>query len=197
MNWEKWVGLANYIENTRLNTSFQYTVRASGDIDWVKPKQESITLSMSPLVGITANVLKVVTTNLSLSVSQTTNTTAMDGYNIIKSTNSQTLNGNFSYSFSAGRGFTIPFTGKKIHIRNQLTSSLGLVYENNFDETEGRAATQVDRSSSRLAITPSATYQFDQNIRGGLTSSYEISSDRKRDDGTSTFRLGIWVEVNL
>jgi len=74
---------------------------------------------------------------------------------------------------------------------------MGITYENNEDVTQGRDTSQVDRATSRFVITPGATYQFDQNIRGGLTSSYEINSDRKRDDGSRIFSLGIWVEVNL
>lgn len=197
MNWEPWIGLSKYLQGARLNTGFQYTTRASGDIDWVKPKQESKTISMSPLVGFTGTFLQKVSTNLSFSMSQTTNTTDMDNYDIVKTSDTQSLNGNISYSFTQGRGFSIPFTGKKIHIKNQLSSSLGIVYENNVDLTRGRDNSQVDRSNSRIAFTPGATYQFDQNIRGGLTSSYEITTDRKRDDGARIFSLGIWVEVNL
>ena len=83
------------------------------------------------------------------------------------------------------------------YIKNQLSASMGINYENSEDVTKGRENSQVDRSNSRLAFTPGATYQFDQNIRGGLTSSYEITTDRKRDDGSRIFSLGLWVEVNL
>jgi len=197
MNWEPWVGMTKYLQGARLNTGFQYTTRASGDIDWVKPKQESVTISMSPLVGFTGTFVQKVSTNLGFSMAQTTNTTDMDSYDIVKTSDTQALNGNISYSFSQGRGFTIPFTGKKIHIRNQLSSSMGIIYEYNKDVTRGRDNSQVDRSTSRLAFTPGATYQFDQNIRGGLTSRYEITEDRKRDDGTRIFSLGLWVEVQL
>jgi len=91
----------------------------------------------------------------------------------------------------------VPFTKKKIHIKNELTSSLGITYENNFDKTKGSTTSQVDRNTSRFTISPQATYQFDANIRGGLTSSYEVNSDKKTEDGTSIFSLGIWVEINL
>ncbi|MDD4666819.1 MAG: hypothetical protein PHR59_02475 [Candidatus Cloacimonetes bacterium] len=197
MDWERWVGLSKFVQGARLNSGFQYTIRASGDIDWAKPKQESVTIAMSPLLGFTGNILQKVSTNLSFSMSQTTNTTDMDSYDIVKVSDTKSLNGNISYSFTQGRGFTIPFTGKKIHISNQLSTSLGIAYENNEDVTKGRENSQVDRSTSRLAFTPGATYQFDQNIKGGLTSSYEVTTDRKRDDGSSIFSLGVWVEVNL
>ncbi|MFA6909826.1 MAG: hypothetical protein WCQ59_01720 [Candidatus Cloacimonadaceae bacterium] len=197
MNWEPWLGLSNYLQGARLNTGFQYTTRASGDIDWVKPKQEAKTISLSPLIGFTGNILNKLNTNLSFSMSETENITDMDTYNIVKTSNTVTMNGNLTYSFTAGRGFTIPFTGKKIHINNQLSSSMGITYDKTRDVTKGRDNSQVDRDTSRLSITPGASYQFDHNIRGGLSSSYEVNSDRKRDDGSQIFSLGIWVEVNL
>lgn len=197
MNFESIVGLDKYLSGTRLNTGFQNTVRQNGDINWVKPKQETYTTAFNPVLGFSGSIMKVINTNLSYSISKSENITDMDSYQIIKTTNNTSMNGNISYSFRAGRGFTIPFTKRKIHINNELSSSLGLVYDKSYDETQGREATQVDRSTTRLAITPGATYQFDQNIRGGLTSSYEVTTDKKRDDATNTFSLGIWVEVNL
>jgi hypothetical protein len=73
MDWERWVGLSKFVQGARLNSGFQYTIRASGDIDWAKPKQESVTIAMSPLIGFTGNILQKVSTNLSFSMSQTTN----------------------------------------------------------------------------------------------------------------------------
>lgn len=197
MDIETLLGLGKYISGSRLNTGFQYTVRQNGNLDWVKPKQESYTYALNPLLGFTGNLFKVVSTNLSFSLSQTKNITDMDTYEILKTSNTQSLNGNISYSFRAAKGFSVPFTKKKIHIKNELTSSLGITYENNFDKTKGSTTSQVDRNTSRFAISPQATYQFDANIRGGLTGSYEVNSDKKTEDGTSIFSLGVWVEINL
>ncbi|HOI01736.1 MAG TPA: hypothetical protein PLU29_02995, partial [Candidatus Cloacimonas acidaminovorans] len=197
MDIETLLGLGKYISGSRLNTGFQYTVRQNGNLDWVKPKQESYTYALNPLLGFTGNLFKVVSTNLSFSLSQTKNITDMDTYEILKTSNTQSLNGNISYSFRAAKGFSVPFTKKKIHIKNELTSSLGITYENNFDKTKGSTTSQVDRNTSRFAISPQATYQFDVNIRGGLTGSYEVNSDKKTEDGTSIFSLGVWVEINL
>lgn len=197
MDVEQWLGLSKFMSGTRLNTGFQHSVRASGDIDWDKPKQESTTISLNPLLGFSGTLFKRLSTNLSYSMSQSTNTTDMDTYEILKTTDTQSLNGNLSYSFRSGRGFTIPFTKKKIHIKNELTASLSFVYERNLDKTKGRESTQIDRDNSKISFTPGATYQFNQDIRGGLTGTYEVTSDRKLDDGVRIFNLGVWVEINL
>jgi len=195
---EKWVGLGNIISGSRINTGFQKSYRASGNIDWDQPKQETVSYALNPLIGFAGTLFKKVSTNLSFSMMNSTNTTDMETYDIVKLTSSYSLNGNISYSFKGGRGFTVPFTKKKIHINNELTSSLAFVFEKNLDDTTGREGNhQIDRDTTRLAFTPGATYQFNQDIRGGLTGTYEITSDKRRDDGLRTFRLGVWVEINL
>ncbi len=198
MDFQNWIGLDKVLSNARLNSGFQYTTRATGDLDWEEPKQQTVTMSLSPLVGFTGTFIRSLTTNINYSLARGTNTTDMDSYDIIKTTLTHSLNGNLSYSFRSGRGFTIPFTQKKIHISNELTSSLNFLWEKKHDETLGREdAVQIDQDNTRIAITPSATYQFDSNIRGGLTGTWEKTADNKRDTGLRTFRIGVWVEVNL
>jgi hypothetical protein len=130
-------------------------------------------------------------------MSDSDNITDMTTYNIVRKSTSQGLTGNVSYAFQSSKGIELPFTNRRINIRNELTSSLGISYDKNYDTTRGLGTTQVDRHSSRISFTPTATYQFDQNIKGGLTSGYELSTDKKRDDATRIFRLGIWVEITL
>jgi len=197
VDFESFLGLGKYLSSTRLNSGFQYSVRQTGDLNWIKPKQETYTTSINPLIGFTGNIMKVVSANISYSVSQTKNITDMDSYDIVKTADTQGINGNFAYSYRAGKGFTIPFTKRRIHIKNELSTTLGLVYEKNYDVTQGRESSQLDRHTTRVAITPGASYQFDTNIKGGLTSSYENTTDKKRDDGTRIFSLGIWVEITL
>ncbi|HPH61496.1 MAG TPA: hypothetical protein PLX72_07635, partial [Candidatus Syntrophosphaera sp.] len=198
LDFQNWFGLEKVLTNARLNSGFQYTTRATGDLDWEQPKQEASTLALNPLVGFTGTFIKSLSTNLSYSLSTGENITDMDTYDIIKTTLTHSLNGNLSYSFRSGRGFTVPFTKKKIHIKNELTSSLNFLWEKKYDETFGRESlSQVDQDNTRIAITPSATYQFDANIRGGLTGTWEKTADNKRDTGLRTFRIGVWVEVNL
>jgi hypothetical protein len=194
---DRWLGASKFLSSTRLNSGLQYTIRSTGDIDWVKPKQDTKTLALNPVLGFTGTIMKSLNTNLSYTMTTSRNVTDMDTYDIIKTTMAHAVNGNLSYSFRSGRGFTVPFTKKKIHIKNELTSTLSFVYEKNFDETFGRESSQVDRDGYRIAINPGATYQFDQNIRGGLTGTWELTADNKRDTGMRTFRLGVWVEVNL
>jgi len=194
---DQWLGITKFLASARLNTGFQYNVRQTGDINWKKPQQETISKTFNPLLGITTNIMNAVSTNISMTMTQSENITDMNTYSIVRTTDTKGLNSNFSYSYRAGKGFRIPFTEKRIHIRNELTSSLALQYEVNYDITKGRDSSVVDRHTTRLAVTPGATYQFNADIKGGLTGSYEVNSDKKRDDGSTIFRLGIWAEVTL
>jgi len=191
-------GLSKYVSNTRLNSGYQYVLRQNGDINWIKPKQETRTSSFNPLASITTNISNNIQTTMSYTISNSENLTDMITYDIVRKTKSNGLSGNLSYSFKSSTGIELPFTKKKINIRNELTSSVTVSYENNYDTTKGiEKIIQVDRNTSRISIAPSATYQFDQNIKGGMTSGYEVTSDKKRNDGTRIFRLGIWIEVTL
>lgn len=194
---DRFINLPNVISNTRLNSGYQFVLRQNGDIDWIKPKQETKTWSLNPLASISTKIFNGVQTTLSYNRSKSDNITDMTTYQILRTTNSQSLSSNLSYSFSSSKGIEIPFTKRKINIRNELTSSVGITYEKNYDTTKGREATQLDRSSSRIVISPTATYQFDQNIKGGFTSGYELTTDKKRDDATRIIRFGLWVEITL
>ena len=197
INFENWFGMNKFLSGARLNTGLQYTTRATGDLNWIEPKQEAVSLALNPLVGFTGTFFKKVNTNISYSITSGTNTTDMDTYDIVKTNLTHAVNGNISYSFTQGKGFTVPFTHKKIHINNELVSSLSVLYEKNYDKTKGRESSQVDRDYTHFAISPSATYQFNPDIRGGLTGTWDQSSDNKRDTGVRTFSLGIWIELNL
>ena len=194
---ENLIGISKYVSNMRFNSGYQYVLRQNGDINWEKPKQETRTMSFNPLASVTTTVAGNVQTTLSLTMAKSENTTDMVSYNIIRLTNSQGMNGNVSYAFRSSKGFQVPFTKRMINIRNELTSSVAFSFEKNYDTTQGLGDEQIDRSTTRFSITPSATYQFDQNIKGGLTSGFEQTSDKKRDDGTRIIRLGVWVEINL
>jgi hypothetical protein len=194
---EALLGLSKYLGSTRLTSGYQNILRQNGDIDWIKPKQETRTTSFNPLASITTNVTRNLQATLSVTMSDSDNITDMTTYNIVRKSTSQGLTGNVSYAFQSSKGIELPFTNRRINIRNELTSSLGISYDKNYDTTRGLGTTQVDRHSSRISFTPTATYQFDQNIKGGLTSGYELSTDKKRDDATRIFRLGIWVEITL
>ena len=198
MDFQNWIGLGKILTGARLNSGFQMTTRATGELDWEEPRQEMVTFALNPAIGFTGTFFKNFGTNLSYSFATGENTTNMDSYQILKTSQTHSLNGNLSYSFRMGKGFTVPFTKKKIHIKNELTSSLSMSFEKKYDETFGReGAQQVDQDNISISIRPSATYQFDANIRGGLTGTWEKSADNKRDTGLRTFRIGVWVEVNL
>jgi hypothetical protein len=194
---ETLIGLGKYLKSTRLNSGYQFILRQSGDINWATPKQETKTWAFNPLASVTTNFTDNIQTTLSITTSKSNNITDMVSYDIIRVSNSQGLSGNISYAFQSSKGIEIPFTKRRINIKNELTSSLAITYENNYDTTKGLGDMQVDRNSTSLSFTPSATYQFDQNIKGGLTSGFELNTDKKRDDATRIFRLGIWVEVTL
>jgi hypothetical protein len=199
---DTWIGISKYVTNLRLNSSYQKLVSKTGDISKpfqpIKAKTATITTNFTPLASVTANLLKKLQTTVSYETTLSDNITYMEGYNVLRRSKSNGVTGSLQYSYSEGMGFKIPFSDSKINIRNELTSSLAIHYTNNYDTSRsGSNATVIDRETFALTITPGASYQFDENIKGGLTGGYELNGDKKREDGTRIFRLGIWIEINL
>ncbi|HOD55679.1 MAG TPA: hypothetical protein PKJ08_14205, partial [Candidatus Cloacimonadota bacterium] len=70
-------------------------------------------------------------------------------------------------------------------------------YENEISTTEGKDSKQTDRDTSKLSVIPRASYNFHQNVKGGLTGTYDVSHDNRKKESISTFKLDIWVEIQF
>lgn len=199
---DTWIGISKYVTNLRVNSSYQRLLSKTGPsskpFSNFKPQTETITTNYTPLVAVTANLFKKLQTTVSYETTVSDNITHTESSDVLRRTTTDGITGNLQYSYSEGMGFKLPFTDRKFNIRNELTSSLAIHFTNNYDTTKrGSEKPVVDRETFALTITPGASYQFDANIKGGLTGAYELNGDKKREDGTRIFRLGIWIEIAL
>jgi len=77
-----------------------------------------------------------------------------------------------------------------------MESELTVNYEDEISTTLGRNK-QVDRDINKISISPRATYNFNRNVKGGLTGGYDITKDNKKGDSINIFKLDIWVEIQF
>jgi len=196
-NFESLIGAENYLASSRLNTGFIVQEKLSGDINWEKPNTEIVTTAFQPLLGFTGNWTNSISSSISYSVNTTKNVSNQSTYNIVKNSRKDAIAGSVSYSFTAENGFKIPFIGSKLILRNQMESELGIKYETEFATTEGRDSKQTDKDTSKISVIPRASYNFHQNVKGGMTGTYDISYDNRRKESLSIFRLDIWVEIQF
>nr|HPK40892.1 hypothetical protein [Candidatus Cloacimonadota bacterium] len=196
-NFETLIGAENYLASSRLNTGFIIQEKLSGDINWEKPNTEIVTTAFQPLLGFTGNWANNISSSISYSVNTTKNISNQSTYNVVKNSRKDAIAGSVSYSFTAENGFKIPFIGSKLILKNQMESELGIKYETEFATTEGRDSKQTDKDTSKISVIPRASYNFHQNVKGGMTGTYDITHDNRRQESISIFRLDIWVEIQF
>ncbi|MDD3501951.1 MAG: hypothetical protein PHE19_05965, partial [Candidatus Cloacimonetes bacterium] len=196
-NFESLIGAQKYLNSSRLNTGFIIQEKLSGDINWDKPNTEIYTTAFQPLLGFTGNWVNNISSSISYGFNTTKNISNQSTYNVLKNSRKNTISSSVSYSFTAENGFKIPFIGSKLVLKNQMDSELGIKYETEFATTTGRDSKQTDKDTSKISIIPRASYNFHQNVKGGLTGTYDISKDHRRQESISIFRLDIWVEIQF
>jgi hypothetical protein len=109
---------------------------------------------------------------------------------------SQTITVRSTYSFRGGSKFWLPLFGR-VNIQSNLSLDLDISVRKSRSENQNsnQAATPTsDRSD--LTIQPRASYNFSQNIRGGLSARWTDSKD-KSSGIRKTRELEFWVEIQF
>lgn len=198
--FEKLIRAQNVLTSSRITSNYSFTRREQGTIDWdndewERPNSRQETNSFTPLLGWTGNWVNNITTSITLNHSTTQTTTFRETFNLVRKGESSSITGNFGYSFRQGQGINIPFINTRIQIENEFSTDVSVSVEQNYDTTQGQAEKIIERDTFRYTINPNITYNFSRNIKGGLSSRYEKSKDRRRDEGLTIFSLSIWAEI--
>jgi len=194
-NFEKLIKAENILTSSRLSTSYSYSVEKRGIIDWDDPKTVKTIISLQPLISWNGNWIHNITTNLSLNYYRSQNVTDNGDFDSITDETRQNISSNFSWTFSAERGIKLPFIAKKIVFENEMTADLGFTMEKSYSTRKGTGDPVVERDMFKYTLTPGASYKFSNNIRGGLSSNYDFTDNRKNGQKIKTFRLSVWVEI--
>ncbi len=190
--FQKYLHAQKILTSSRLTSNYSLSNKESD-----RPEKTIRTVSMQPFLAWTANWVNNMTTNLAYNLSQSEDITIQSSSSKVRNTtNSQSVSGNLSYAFTAEKGIHIPFSKKKIQFKNEMTSSIGLSWQKDYNVNYGRE-TVVNLSTQKISITPGATYQFHRNIKGGLTSSYELQKNLKKNESLRTFSISIWMEIQF
>ena len=103
------------------------------------------------------------------------------------------------YSIRGTQGFKLPLIGT-LKFENQLT--LSLTVQNTTRRTESWVEGSTDeptrsRDDFEWSITPSASYNFSRNIRGGLEMKWIDTHNRRLDQVNHVRDVSIWVELKF
>lgn len=200
--FEKLIRAESFMTSSRLSSSYTYTERVRGAIDWDrhhwdKPTGKNETHSFSPLLSWQTNWRYRISSTVSYNHSETSSTTYRETYTAEQKTTNRSVTSNLSWSFRSPQGLKIPFFTRKLPITNELTTDVSFNWEKSKSKNKGREQTIIERDTEKYRVSPRITYNFSRNIKGGLQSSYEKTHDNRRDEGIRTFSLSIWAEINF
>jgi hypothetical protein len=185
------------LESSYLESRFNYILNASGIINWVEPHTEKHTYSLEPLLSWQANWRKSFTTSLSyhhVTANETNNI-----QNVERTDLKQTVRGNASFSFTAPTGLKIPFIGSRIRFDNKLTTGLEISYLRDLSTSYNVVSGLKDKPVNKytLRFTPTMSYDFNRNIKGGLSGKYDITNNKRDNEVMKIFEINAWVEIKF
>ncbi|UCD18422.1 MAG: cell surface protein SprA, partial [Candidatus Zixiibacteriota bacterium] len=163
---------------------------------------EQVTTAQRPLVALTFNLLRGLQINFNTDRS-TTETRAYNGIGggLNKHTRSTSKNTRISskYSFSLPTGIRLPILGR-VRFKSTMSVSVDVSMRKEKSESfpttgEGTKTLMSDRSD--VMITPSVSYSFSSQIRGGLSGRWQDTNDVKQQRKSHVRELRIWVDIRF
>ena len=163
---------------------------------------ETITTAQRPLISFSFNIFRNMQVNVNMDRS-ITESKAFNGLNGVgtKHTKSTSTTSKVStkYSFSMPTGIRLPLFGR-IRFKSTMSLSLDVSLQkeqsDNFPtSSEGVSTKLSDRSV--LLITPTISYSFSSQIRGGLSGRWQDTNDRLQSRNSHVRELRIWVDIRF
>jgi len=195
---ESLIRMDNLITSSRLQSAYNFSERLSyGGAYWDSPDTEVLTHTFSPLIGWNMNWVKDVTASVAMNLTLAENNSGLNSSTKRSSTSQRTsYTGNAGYSFTGEHGIKLPFIRKRIYFQNQMTTDLSVSYETETRKTIGTEGQEsIEYDSDKITVTPRVSYSFHRNVKGGLSGTYDLQTDRMSDVKINIFRLEFWIEV--
>jgi hypothetical protein len=180
------------LRNTSASISFRKD-KGSSETEGVGIQTETSSQSWNPSVQMTWK--RDIRTNVSanFSESRTYNHVGADYETDSKTTG---YNLSVSYSFSAPTGLKFPLLGNKISFSSNLDAGLDFNYSKSY-AISSKNTTGPTSHMVNYMVSPRLSYNFSNNITGGLIGNYSVMNDRKQDMKTSTTGVDVWVEFKF
>ena len=181
-------------------TGFNKQTKETKDITNGYVTSKNVTITHNPLLSISFKVFR----SLSMSASYTYTSNKKEVFNptngkIQSETNSfkKSFALTAKYAFSSPHGITIPLFGK---LKFQSTVDLSLTVKVNSSNTEtssngGEFRPSEDKSD--LTVVPVMSYTFSQQIKGGLTMTWQDTKDNYRNRKNHSREVKIWTEIRF
>jgi len=182
--------------STSLQTKFSREISNRGEGYWDTPPKESESLQFYPLLSFNTDLFNKFPITISCNY---THKYEQDNSisNVKNRNNDLNFRTKFKYSFSSPKGIKILFF-KRLKMRNELTTNLDISYNINTQETwTPSQGWGYEKDNTTLKVEPRVQYNFSRDIDGGLTISYEVNDENKRNKKTTTTNVSLWVNFRF
>lgn len=179
------------IQSTTISTGYAQTSTYTGP-EGQEPTRIIKSIDLSPLISFQVRWNNGLNSNFTMSrtITDTDNKGAVTTLTRQESSNYSAL---LSYTFSAPGG--IPLFGNTIKFNSLLTLSVS--YRLNNTREYYRTSGENISLRSNYSITPSASYNFSQNITGGMNANYTLNEDRQTGRKIRNVGLSAWAEFRF
>lgn len=181
-------------------TGYSRSITEDRNIDRDFLTNRSETISQNPLLSVNFKLFR----RLSLSASYAVTKSHDHRYNstdgtLRSETKSErtTLNFTTKYSFTAPSGLNIPLFGK-VKFKSTVNIDLDVKMNSNYSEVANSGGSfRVEADKSDFSVSPRVSYTFSQQIRGGLSGTWQDTKDNRYGRNTHTRRVDIWAEIRF
>lgn len=186
---ERFLFLNRLFKSLTLRTSYGVSENISGKTI-IDPDRITTSTDRNPVIGVSA----LVKGNVNINYTYSNTKTVSEDYGTIQTirvNDNDTHSASVTYAFNAPSGINVPFINKKIKFTSNLNLSMDFSYSHRV-ETDVTNANELSNTEI-FTISPKASYNFSNNVTGGLNTSFSRSYDRKREDARRSISLGIWA----
>jgi len=195
---EKTFRAAAFLSNASITSNYSYSEASNEQLNEGKWERRSFSKNhrLSPLCSWRSKWFEKLGTSLSVSLEKSYNESSQT--NETESTK-QGLSFETDYSFTAEKGWKVPFLNKRIQFNNQMTLELAISYNDDLTVATNNVTNIKTNTTNKstLKIEPGISYNFHKNITGSLNSSYEKTNDKRDDRKISNFTLNISVNITF
>lgn len=192
--------LNKFIDVFSPRTGYSRRVQESQDIEKGFLISRKETIAHNPLLSINFKVWR----SLSLSGSYAIDKSEEDRFNTgtgslqtSLKTQNESISGTTRYSFSAPGGITIPLIGK-VKFRSTVDFDVQFRLSTSLSETSQQGKPYfVSSDKSDFTISPTISYAFSRQIRGGLQGRWQDTKDVQTNRNSHVRQLQIWVEIRF
>ena len=182
------------LTNSSLNFGYKVTTNAEGQ-DESSITREDRTSDFVPLIGWDATWRNGIRTTFNIRHSRGETNEFLAAASR-KTSRTTSFNFSLKHTFSAPQGISLPFAGRTLKFKSNLSASVDVTYESRISKTPA-VNDRVDLHTSKFSVIPKLSYGFSKSITGSASARFEQLSNKKLNETRRTIGLNVSVLIKF